>query len=85
MKNQDFNKSLILLGSRIREIRRAKGWSQEQLAFECSLDRSYIGGVERGERNISFVILCKIATALSVDLCVLTKDILSFEGDKIND
>lgn len=43
------------VGSRIRELRKAKGWTQEQLAEAASLHYSYIGGLERGDRNISFL------------------------------
>lgn len=53
-------------GARIRELRKQKGLSQETLALVCELDRTYIGGVERGERNISLVNIHKIATALDV-------------------
>ncbi len=41
--------------------------SQENLAFRCDLDRSYMGGVERGERNISLLKICQIAKALNVE------------------
>jgi transcriptional regulator with XRE-family HTH domain len=63
------------LGRRIRAARTALGFSQEQLAYESSIDRSYIGGVERGERNITFNVLCKIAAALRCDIATLTKDL----------
>lgn len=55
-------------GERMREIRKLKGLSQESLALSCYLDRTYIGGVERGERNISLVNIHKIATALGVNV-----------------
>ena len=61
------------LGRRIRAARTALGFSQEELAYESNIDRSYIGGVERGERNITFNVLCKIAAALQCDLAELTK------------
>lgn len=54
-------------GDRIRDIRKRQKLSQESLALTCELDRTYIGGVERGERNISLVNICKIAEALGVD------------------
>ncbi|MFY9853525.1 MAG: helix-turn-helix transcriptional regulator [Terracidiphilus sp.] len=53
-------------GDRVRAIRKEQGISQEGLALACDLDRSYIGGVERGERNISLVNIQKIADALRV-------------------
>jgi transcriptional regulator with XRE-family HTH domain len=53
-------------GEKLRSLRQAKGLSQEGLALACALDRTYVGGVERGERNISLVNICKIAHALGV-------------------
>jgi transcriptional regulator with XRE-family HTH domain len=61
------------LGRRIRAARTALGLSQEDLANESDIDRSYIGGVERGERNLTFKVLCKIAAALRCDVATLTK------------
>lgn len=56
------------LGSRIRELRIKKGLSQEKLSFECDLDRTYIGSVERGERNIAAINLKKISKALNISI-----------------
>ncbi len=53
-------------GDRLREARLQKGISQESLALVCDLDRAYIGGVERGERNISLVNIYKIARGLGI-------------------
>jgi len=61
------------LGNRIREKRKTLGWSQEELAAKADIDRSYIGGVERGERNLTFTILCQVCTALGCDVAALTK------------
>ncbi|MGO8867643.1 MAG: helix-turn-helix domain-containing protein [Alphaproteobacteria bacterium] len=58
---------LLQFGRRLRQLRREQGLSQESLAFRCDLDRSYIGGVERGERNISLLNICQIAKALNVE------------------
>ena len=53
-------------GQRVRALRKRAGLSQEQLALKCGLDRTYIGGVERGERNISIVNIEKIARAMDL-------------------
>jgi len=55
------------IGNRIRELRTEADLSQEKLSFSCDLDRTYIGSVERGERNISVLNLRKIAKALKVN------------------
>lgn len=65
--------AIQILGARIRDARKSLGWSQEVLAQESDLDRSYMGGVERGERNITFAVLCKICWALKTDIAVLAK------------
>ncbi|HYM56184.1 MAG TPA: helix-turn-helix transcriptional regulator [Solirubrobacteraceae bacterium] len=54
------------LGLAIRQLRRASGVSQEAFAASCGLHRTYIGGIERGERNVSFANLLRIADALDV-------------------
>lgn len=53
-------------GARMRALRQQRGLSQEELAFSCNLDRTYIGSVERGERNISLVNIHTIAVALGI-------------------
>jgi transcriptional regulator with XRE-family HTH domain len=55
-----------LFGARLRHLRKQNGASQEALALACNLDRTYIGGVERGERNISLINIHKIARALRI-------------------
>lgn len=59
------------IGERIRLLRTEAGLSQEKLSFEANLDRTYIGSVERGERNIAIINLNKIAKALNVSISVL--------------
>lgn len=56
----------VLFGRRLAELRRVKGWSQEKLALESGLARSYLGGVERGQRNIALMNICKLADTLGV-------------------
>jgi transcriptional regulator with XRE-family HTH domain len=60
------------LGKRIRKRRKSSDLSQEALALMAGLDRSYLGGVERGERNVTFTVLCRIAAALKCDVAALT-------------
>ncbi len=56
----------VALGRAIRALRRPAGLSQDDLARRCGLHRTYVGGIERGERNPSFANLLKIAHALQV-------------------
>lgn len=60
------------LGSRIRDQRKRIGLTQEQLALVANVDRSYYGAVERGERNITFTVLCRLCQALRCDVAALT-------------
>ena len=65
--NSDRNNTLLIdFGTHLRALRHDKGLSQEGLALLCNLDRTYIGGVERGERNISLLNIYRIATALKI-------------------
>ncbi len=60
-----------LLARNVRRARLALGWSQERLAQECGLHRTYVSAVERGERNIGVDNADKLATALGVSLADL--------------
>lgn len=60
------NKELVTLGEAIRRARTKAGLSQELLAAEAELDRSYMGGVERGEHNLTLMNLCRISIALKM-------------------
>jgi transcriptional regulator with XRE-family HTH domain len=55
-----------ILGRNLQRLRLDKGWSQEELAEETGLHRTYISGVERGVRNPTIAVLAKIAKALGV-------------------
>ena len=57
----------------IRSLRQQKGWSQEEFADRCGLHRTYVGGVERGERNISFLNLAQMAKTLGVSFSDLIR------------
>jgi len=60
-------------GQVLREMQTKKVLSQEAFADLCGLDRTYIGGVERGERNISIMNISKVAKALSVNISDIFK------------
>lgn len=60
------NETLIALGAVIRTSRLSLGLSQEALAADAGLDRSYMGGVERGEHNLTLMGLVKISDALQL-------------------
>lgn len=62
------------VGLNVRYLREARGLSQEALAFECGLHRTYISGVERGVRNPTVVVLEKIAKALKMPSSRLLDD-----------
>ena len=66
---------LKALGKRIKVLRKSKNWSQEAFAMQAGLDRSYMGGIERGERNITFDTMCVIAKTLDIELSELLKGI----------
>jgi ribosome-binding protein aMBF1 (putative translation factor) len=66
---------LSRFGSRIRRERELLGLSQEGFAIRCGLNRSYLGGVERGDRNLTFGVLCAICEGLTCDIAAVTKGI----------
>ena len=61
-------KILVLFGEKVRELRKEKGLSQEELSYKSDLHRTYIGMIERAEKNITLVNIEKIAKALNVEL-----------------
>jgi transcriptional regulator with XRE-family HTH domain len=58
-------------GKRLRQLRLEKGWSQELFAAEARLDRSYVGGIERGERNPSLKNIARLADTLGLPVSLL--------------
>jgi len=71
----DQEEILKTLGRQIRSVRQKSGLSQEQLALKAGIDRSYYGGIERGERNASFLTLAKIASCLKCDVASFAQNI----------
>ncbi len=65
-KKPDARLIKIKFGRHLAACRKAKAWSQERLALESEIARSYLGGVERGQRNIALVNICRLAQALGV-------------------
>jgi len=55
-----------ILGKNVKELRLLRGLTQEQLAFDAEIDITYLGGIERGKRNPSLLVMARIAEALSV-------------------
>ena len=55
-------------GLRIKEIRKLRGMSQEQLASGSGLDRSYVSGIEQGKRNASLEVIAKLANVLEIQI-----------------
>jgi transcriptional regulator with XRE-family HTH domain len=57
-----------IVGGNVRKLRQQKGLTQEELAFAAKIDLTYVGGIERGHRNPSLLVMARIADALSVPL-----------------
>ncbi|MHC2068148.1 helix-turn-helix domain-containing protein [Bremerella sp. T1] len=62
---------LVRFGKRVRELRTEQGYSQEAFADACELDRTYVGGIERGERNLALRNIERIAETLGISLAEL--------------
>jgi transcriptional regulator with XRE-family HTH domain len=58
-------------GQRVRQLRKEQGYSQENFAAACQLDRTYVGGIERGERNVALRNIDAIADTLGITLAEL--------------
>lgn len=57
-----------VLAKNVRRLRQQRKMTQEQLAFEAEIDLTYLGGIERGKRNPSLLVMARIAEALSAPL-----------------
>ncbi len=66
---------LIALGQRVRELRMKRGFSQEAFADHCGVHRTFIGKIERGETNLSFQNLAKMAQGLGITVAKLVEGI----------
>jgi len=71
-------KILISFGKKVRETRKEKGLSQEELSFKADLHRTYIGMIERAEKNITLINIEKIAKALDMSV----NDLMDFDNGK---
>ena len=67
--------TLARFGRKVRKLRQAKGLSQEAFAAECGMDRTYMGGIERGERNVALRNIELIARTLGITLSELMKSV----------
>lgn len=72
------DKLLLNFGKQIKSLRLKKGWSQEQLASLANVHRTYIGMIERGEKNVTLTNIYKIANALEISL----RDLFKYEIDE---
>ncbi|HCD4846929.1 TPA: helix-turn-helix transcriptional regulator, partial [Enterobacter hormaechei] len=65
------NELHIKFGKRVRELRKERGWSQEEFADRCGLDRTYVSGIERGVRNPTLEVIGMISSGLNVEIYIL--------------
>ena len=77
------HRPLAQFGAHLRDLRRQRGLSQERLAELAGLHRTYLGGIERGERNVSLINLVAIAKALDLSLSAMFEGVR--EGDHFDD
>lgn len=75
MRSMQSKDVLVRFGQRLRDMRAGTGLSQEAFALRCGLDRTYIGGIERGERNVALRNLHVIAQALDVSISELMEGV----------
>ena len=66
---------LVRFGEAVRQQRKARGYSQEAFGDACGIDRSYMGGIERGEHNLALVNILKIVQALGVQPSEFFRDL----------
>jgi transcriptional regulator with XRE-family HTH domain len=71
MKENDLKNVNVLFGLRVRQLRMERGLSQEQLGYDCGLHRTYVGQIERAEKNITLRNIAKIAKHLEVNIAEL--------------
>lgn len=64
-------------GNRVRELRNQRGWSQEEFAERCGVDRTYISGIERGVRNPTLIVINEISSGFGIEMSELFKKVNS--------
>jgi|EndMetStandDraft_4_1072995.scaffolds.fasta_scaffold1144887_1 transcriptional regulator with XRE-family HTH domain len=72
--NREFGRVQALLAANVRAKRKELAMSQEELAFEAEIDRTYVSQIERATINPSLLVLCKLAEALRSDLITLVEE-----------
>ncbi|CAI0900069.1 helix-turn-helix domain-containing protein [Serratia proteamaculans] len=68
------NELQIKFGQRVRELRKERGWSQEEFADRCGLDRTYVSGVERGVRNPTLAVIGIMSVTFNLSLSSLFQE-----------
>jgi transcriptional regulator with XRE-family HTH domain len=76
---------LLALGDAVREVRALREFSQEEVGFRSGLHRNYVGGIERGELNITFRLLIKLAAGLGLSLSDLIRIFERNRDELLND
>lgn len=84
-KNTEKPTILVAFGNLVRKHRKTKGYSQEAFADICDIDRSYMGGVERGERNLALLNIERIVAALEVKPSVFFKELDEHWSKQLSD
>ncbi len=82
MEQQVKHGYLSRFGQGVKKFRSAAGFSQEELADRAGIDRSYLGGIERGEHNLALINIIKIADALSLPPSELLKSLTTQQAER---
>ncbi len=79
--NVQRSEARLRVAGNMRRLRRLHGWSQEELAAQCGLHRTFVSSTERGERNISVDNIDRMARALEVDVLELLRPLMEVNAD----
>ena len=73
VKMQDPQQIKKAVGARVRQLRRRRGWNQEELAYQANIGRSFVGAIETGAKDLRISTLVKLANVFNISVATLLK------------